>query len=155
MQWQLQCYCPIHATDQTDVLAQSHSLKPSSVHLLSFLLRSRKGTGCCFCKVASFPTLRPLPPERRNAHNYLPGSTSDHRKLELVYLRCKATRRRAQNRPQGWACRSFSDGSFSFTPQIDPASVLISKFYRMSERYPAISQLIAENRIPEFDNLCM
>ena len=25
---------------------------------------------------------------------------------------------------------------------------------RMSERYPAISQLIAENRIPEFDNLC-
>lgn len=24
----------------------------------------------------------------------------------------------------------------------------------MSERYPAISQLIAENRIPEFDNLC-
>ena len=26
--------------------------------------------------------------------------------------------------------------------------------HRMSERYPAISQLIAENRIPEFDNLC-
>lgn len=30
----------------------------------------------------------------------------------------------------------------------------VPKFFRwMSERYPAISQLIAENRIPEFDNL--
>lgn len=30
----------------------------------------------------------------------------------------------------------------------------VPKFFRwMSERYPAISQLIAENRIPEFDCL--
>lgn len=30
----------------------------------------------------------------------------------------------------------------------------VPKFFRwLSERYPAISQLIAENRIPEFDNL--
>lgn len=30
----------------------------------------------------------------------------------------------------------------------------VPKFFRwLSERYPTISQLIAENRIPEFDNL--
>lgn len=30
----------------------------------------------------------------------------------------------------------------------------VPKFFRwISERYPTISQLIAENRIPEFDNL--
>ncbi len=30
----------------------------------------------------------------------------------------------------------------------------VPKFFRwMSERYPMISELIAENRIPEFDNL--
>lgn len=34
------------------------------------------------------------------------------------------------------------------------SSYSVPKFFRwLSERYPAISQLIAENRIPEFDNL--
>jgi len=40
------------------------------------------------------------------------------------------------------------------TPRHADTLLGVPKFFRwMSERYPAISQLIAENRIPEFDAL--
>lgn len=42
----------------------------------------------------------------------------------------------------------------SSTPRLLILISGVPKFFRwMSERYPAISQLIAENRIPEFDCL--
>lgn len=40
------------------------------------------------------------------------------------------------------------------TSEANPGRCSVPKFFRwLSERYPAISQLIAENRIPEFDCL--
>ncbi len=56
-----------------------------------------------------------------------------------------------------WGTRPASDDVFFVTiPRSHDADSLCSvpKFFRwLSERYPAISQLIAENRIPEFDCL--
>jgi len=53
-------------------------------------------------------------------------------------------------KPPIWVFPSSSDGIVYACQAI--AGIITQ--HRMSERYPAISQLIAENRIPEFDNLC-
>jgi 5'-3' exoribonuclease 1 len=56
--------------------------------------------------------------------------------------------------PPRYSISSTATTENFYTPPARSCNMGVPKFFRwMSERYPAISQLIAENRIPEFDCL--
>ena len=113
-----------------------------------------------FCVLQAFSSLRVLEPQRSNlpalrhlglcicAIGYLrlqapPCSTFGH---------CTSNWCRLDRQPASWGssrgCQSPS------LPVLIRLLCSVPKFFRwLSERYPAISQVIAENRIPEFDCL--